>query len=880
MADKPKPPLPGQSPEPSPEPDLPDPLKPVRPKKPDLPPFAPELPDKEDPRRKEMLQKFEEDFGGYSPRGGTGTGMAVECPPQVTIEIAERPAVGILVAGQVTLHAANRQPPAGGVLTWRVLQGAAALQLPAGAHAAAFAVTGAQGGSALVELEHSYQGQTATDQCTVHVVAVAIQETPFLARAHPGAGGPLAMTLHAQGVPGPGVYAWANAAANVADWQGGPPGNVAAPTLDSGVAGSTVATVSYTAHGVTAQATVTVGLVSVAWQEGPGRALLRPAAGAPANTLTLHAQGQPAGGTYGWARPTSDIVRFAGNHVPGNPVAIDAETVDAGAGRLRVSYAWQGAQAQDDIALDVVEVVLTQGAEVAVACHVGAAPRNVVRLQARGHPVQGNYAWQITQGNAARFQGGNLPGNVDHVDMESDQAGTATVEVAYTAGPVGHQVTARATIQVHVVGVTLTQAPVGGPNPQILAIAPQVAGHAWPLQRGATLVLDAVGAPADARGTFAWFQDHGARVRFQGNVLPGNNAQATVETRAAGAAARFRVRYALLGQTAQAQALVEQVGHCSQVLWNPAVHPPVGGAAHVGPQAIAACPDEAAPQRPHGAGGGALTGLVRVAPQRALRITPVAANAHHHGGVCPVCSAAQHGQIYHWIEPDGAGNAAAAAALELRNQIHLCLQRWNGAGGNTAHRRGNVDAWAAHAPRGWHWLVGIDYDAFRLPPMWSPRDPRPKMFGVLLGQNQAGQQVKLRAISGSFPFRNTEQPNHYWSPGLPNVLSIPSATRGARNYPAYPAANFVGQTFGTCAASKLLSHALRLGLEIESMAEIWIGETAFGRQDAALQASCDGCRRYIGEMLCESGPNARTDAHAGAGGGGPHVGVPPNRGLP
>ena len=1052
------------------EPENPESPDTVRPKKPDLPPFAPPLEDKEDPRRKEMLRQFEEDFGSYTPKGGTSSGVSVECPPRVTIGIQESPSTAILAAGgQTTLHANNRQPLEGGVLTWRVLQGAASLQLPPGLHGMTLAVTGTLGGSALVDIEHTYQGQTARAQCTVHVVGVTIQEAPYLARPHPGGGNPLNLTLHAQGTPGPGVYGWQNQNANVADWQGGPPGNVAAPTLVSGAAGTSVVTASYTAHGVIAQATVTVGLVTVAWAEAPGRALVLPAANAPAASLTLHAQGTPAGGAYGWARPTPSIVRFAGNAVNGNPVSIDAETVDAGSGRLAVTYSWNGAQARAEIGVDVVEVTIRQGAEVALALHGVGAQRNAVHIEARGHPGGGDYAWQILNGQSARFQGGNLPGNTDQVDLESnqagttqfevayrhgpvghevtaratlrvhvvsltlteapgralvlpgpqqpantfvlhavglpahpageygysrnnaqiaalqdpdpqhpdqitvetggtagqsnvgaeyrllgasaratltvdvvqveiqegaerailmhaggqrnalalnargtpgggnfawqvtvgnavrfqggnlpgnnaqvtvesDQAGTATVRVRYTAGPGGHQATAEATIQIHVVAVSITQAPAGGNNAQILAVAPAVGGHGWNRQRGATLQLDAVGLPADGRGQYDWHAYHAGRVRFQGGNPPGNNAQATVETRDRGNPAGFRVRYTLLGVTAEARGLVEQMAHCSQIQWTPAVNPPVAGANAVVAQAAAACPDEAARQRPHGAAGGALTGLVRVLPQRALRRTPAADHPHHHGGVCPRCSQAQHGLVYHWIDPDNAGNGAALAALELRNQIHQCVARWDGAGGNTANRRGNVNAWVQQLARGWNWLVNVDFDAFRLPPMWSPRDARPKMFGVLLGTNQAGQQVKLRAISGSFPYRNTEQPNQYWSPGLPNRLQIPSATRGTRNYPAYPNHNFVGLTFGTCAASKLLSHALRLGLSIDSMAEIWIGEDAHGRQDAALQASCDSCRRYIGEMLCEAGGNARTDVYPNAVVG-VHRGLPPNRGL-
>ena len=155
------------------------------------------------------------------------------------------------------------------------------------------------------------------------------------------------------------------------------------------------------------------------------------------------------------------------------------------------------------------------------------------------------------------------------------------------------------------------------------------------------------------------------------------------------------------------------------------------------------------------------------------------------------------------------------------------------------------------------------------------------MFGVLRGVDSAANQVRLRAISGVFTLLgvNSARPNTYWSPGLNPTHTIHSATRGSRVYPLAPAANPVGGTFGSCAASKLLTHALHLGLSINSMAEMWVGAPQGVRTDGQLQASCDNCRRYLGEMLCEYGPLARSDAYPAGGVVPDPNGMPPNFGF-
>ncbi|APR81034.1 Hypothetical protein A7982_06381 [Minicystis rosea] len=158
-----------------------------------------------------------------------------------------------------------------------------------------------------------------------------------------------------------------------------------------------------------------------------------------------------------------------------------------------------------------------------------------------------------------------------------------------------------------------------------------------------------------------------------------------------------------------------------------------------------------------------------------------------------------------------------------------------------------------------------------------PLERSGKMIGVLIARDQAGLTYQLRGVSGSFPGNdgrpdhgpNYGAPNVYWSRKLSQHWVIPSASRGSRTYNAY---NGDDTSFGRCAATHILSHALHLGLEIVSMAEIWIGATMNNRQDGQLQASCDHCRVYFEHMLCDAGGGARTN---------PYVNAPalPNRGL-
>jgi len=234
-------------------------------------------------------------------------------------------------------------------------------------------------------------------------------------------------------------------------------------------------------------------------------------------------------------------------------------------------------------------------------------------------------------------------------------------------------------------------------------------------------------------------------------------------------------------------------------------------------------------------------------------------NDSDYGGRCEDCSGGASGtrrDVYHEVPRVHDSHDCQRRVINLGNELIRYIR--------TSH---------VEQP----WVEGVDQEKFFL--SHQARVSQGKMIGVLVGSNVNGVHV-LRAISGMRQvFLRSERVNPYWSPPLHRHHTIPSATRGGRYYPeANPQGATAGDwaTFGKCAATALLSHALALGLEVHCMAEAFIFPgNQHSRRDADstdIVPSCHNCRRYLGRMLCEYGGGPRTNAYTS-------VPVPPNRGL-
>ncbi|HYR28748.1 MAG TPA: hypothetical protein VEU30_09795 [Thermoanaerobaculia bacterium] len=832
----------------------------------------------------------------------------------VSVGIQEAPRLEVSAHDPVpTLHAVDVHPPAGGQLTWTLPNAAGVLNLDPAVNAPTMKLAFAGAGTEVVQLDHAFGGVTATAQVTLDVVSVAITIPPSttLQLHAPGAAANV-LQLQSVAAPLPGIFAWRSTNLNAVDFTGGV-ANTQNVSLDTIGPGSAHVNVDYTFGTVTVSDTILIDVVGVRIAEAPWRAMECHLAGDQPETMTLHAVGGPANGNYTWTitAGASVVIQSGANaanvtiatatggtttlqvrydiggqqamatidiHVVavtvpsalelialGNPLNITATgipgpggyawrilgndgriTLGGGAAtatatfnavmpgltRVQVDYTAHGVTASTSCRVQLVSVRYVQADPLAIVHDVGQAA-GTAPLRAIGDPAGGVYSWVVVNNHVADFQA--APGNTDQVVMQSVGAGSTTVVVTYTVNGVA-AAAATAAINLHVVNVTINPAN---------ANVPEVIKPFGP----ATAPLTANGTPGG--GTYAWTEMHPLRVRFQGGANPGNVNVIQVE-RVNQGRARFRVRYTAHGVMSTAH--VDVVPHCAAVQWQPAVAGPVGAAAAIGPVATAACTHENTFQHPFAAP------LVSVAGNSRITVAP--AVPHHHGHLCHDCIAAVPGSIYHWIDPDAGGAAAAADALALRNQIGSTAGRymwgWNNPGPGVAQAAAAVNAANHHVTvtNNWPWLVNIGEFGYFVLGAAAPWK-RPKMFGVLRGVDAAGNPVKLRAISGGFPGLGTAQPNTYWSPALPVPTTIENATRGTTNYAATPGKT---ATFGECAAAKLLTHASHLGLQVQSMAEIWIGVTQNNRADGQFQASCNNCGIYIGRMLCESGGAARGDA--------------------
>ncbi|WP_414639279.1 DUF4150 domain-containing protein [Archangium sp.] len=84
-------------------------------------------------------------------------------------------------------------------------------------------------------------------------------------------------------------------------------------------------------------------------------------------------------------------------------------------------------------------------------------------------------------------------------------------------------------------------------------------------------------------------------------------------------------------------------------------------------------------------------------------------------------------------------------------------------------------------------------------------------------------------------------------------------SRGGQNIQVVRSEQFEGPEVGSCAAQKLISEASRLGLEIKSMTEFWVGPTnKEGRRDGHHYESCATCKKLLPAMLCPKPGNETT----------------------
>jgi hypothetical protein len=119
------------------------------------------------------------------------------------------------------------------------------------------------------------------------------------------------------------------------------------------------------------------------------------------------------------------------------------------------------------------------------------------------------------------------------------------------------------------------------------------------------------------------------------------------------------------------------------------------------------------------------------------------------------------------------------------------------------------------------------------------------MVGVLrCREPRTGRTIFLQMHSGSSKIKGfIEKPK-------PSE-DIRFKSRGGQKIKIARNPNFDGPEVGSCAAQKLISEAGRLGLEIKSMTEFWVGPTNIeGRRDGHHYESCATCKKLLPAMLC------------------------------
>jgi hypothetical protein len=131
------------------------------------------------------------------------------------------------------------------------------------------------------------------------------------------------------------------------------------------------------------------------------------------------------------------------------------------------------------------------------------------------------------------------------------------------------------------------------------------------------------------------------------------------------------------------------------------------------------------------------------------------------------------------------------------------------------------------------------------------------MAGVLRCRHpETGKTVFLQQHSGGTDIRGFPKKPKPSAPIDWKSLGGQKIKHGARS------PDFEGPEVGSCAAQKLISEAKRLGLEIQSMTEFWVGPTnKEGRRDGHHYESCPTCKQLLPAMLCPQLGNGETTVH-------------------
>jgi hypothetical protein len=476
-------------------------------------------------------------------------------------------------------------------------------------------------------------------------------------------------------------------------------------------------------------------------------------------------------------------------------------------------------------------------------------------------PEGGDLTWTIEGDAFAEFDGGR-PGNVASVRVRGRAPGTAKVKVEYEFT----KLKAEHTEDFYVVDVKIKE----GASLTVLH-------EGYPR-------LQALGQPPNGKTTWRALKHTIGIVPvvYKSQSIPVVGSTADLVTKGQGRTTAI-VDHTVEGVTATAQIEIDvRTEGCSQVAWQQsngrvACVPP-GPCLH----------EDTTAQQPHAT-------VPTVAPGQ----------RHHHGAICKYCS--KHGRpVHHYINSDSS-SAAVVAVIELHNEIHALRQlipdEWSP--GSDMPRDAacyladhpwlqNIPVWLFN-PAGWHppcrtckatgtqrqncstcsgsglaktgsqacpacrgdKVREVPCDRCKGAKYRLPKHTH-KMIGVLVGTDRQGNRYRLRAVSGSFAGTSGAPtvgnlhgaPNPFWCRKLDDSFNIPSATRGFRSYHQFESSD---TSFGQCAAAHLLCAALYLGLEIDSMAEMWIGGTKEQRVDGQLQASCGNCRIYFEHLLCDAG---------------------------
>ena len=746
------------------------------------------------------------------------------------------------------MHAANANPnqlqfqavgiPPNGILRWfyrangkiRFLNG-----IDPGNNAQATFETVAPGNTS-IEAEYTSHNITVSEYAAIDVVGVSLTPDPIVVAMHRGVN-PNTVNLTATGTPSGGQYTWDINAKAIADFSNDP-GNNAAAVLETRSAGSTAVTVQYDYAQQSPVVTVPIDVVDVVIQ-GPRTVQVPLPALGLVTQIPLQAVGTPNTGTFvAWNLNTPNIV--SNNGVGPIQANVTLDTVAAGRTPVIASYRLGNVTVTDTITLEVVSVALAVAPANARLMHAGGAAPNQLTLTATVTPngAAGTLTWQI--GNTAVFQnqGGAPLGNAASITVDTVGPGTTTVTVTFT--PVGCAAVT-ANLDIHCVAVSIAQAPLVSMLLNVIAPMGPIPLGGGPLAPPPVQTqLTANGLPAGGNYTWLAIPGPGGILRYAGGVATVANQNAVLEGQAIGLRT-LTVRYVHHGVTATATVQVQVTNYsCSRVDWSPAN-------ALVAAQPLVECPH------------GPAQALFQIPQSGAAATLNPPPYAHHHGTVCQYC---QHLglPVYHYVNEQG---PAIAEVLNLRNEIHQLRNLL------AAHGAGHANVLAYTNPR--PWLVNIPANLFN--PVGGAAK---KMIGVLMGVDNAGQVWRLRAVSGMFPGLAAGAPlwgapNQYWARKLPNRGTIHSASRGSRNYNIGGMAQNIKGTFGQCAATHLLSQALHLGLQVTSMAEMWIGPTKGTKVDGQLVASCPACRTYLNHMLCDSGGGARGNPYAAF--------APPNRGY-